>query len=137
MLQKSQKPSQSIRHPKLHGFRYQECPNCTFLRDFRPFQNSDQKSREAQKSGCKKFDFNHQLSYFWVLLDAQTTFQTIRHEKYIILSILCVLRMKILPYLASVAQRPYIIRKCIDLDILGAQNDVFFMPDCLELCFST
>ena len=136
MLKKAQNPSQSIRHPKLHGFRHQECQNCTFFRNFRPFQNADKKSLKAQKLRCMNFDFCHQLSYVLVLLDAQTPFQIIRHEKYSILSILCILRIKTLPYLPSVAQRPYIIRKCIDLDILGAQNDVFFILDCLQWCLS-
>ena len=38
VLPEGQMTSQTIRHQKLHGKRYQECPNRTILRDFRLFE---------------------------------------------------------------------------------------------------
>ena len=80
MLKKAQIPSQSIRDPKLHGFRYQECPYCTSLRDFRPYQIQIKNRCKAQRTRYMNFDFDYQLGLFLLLLDAQIQCQTIGNE---------------------------------------------------------
>ena len=46
-----------------------------------------------------------------------------------------ILKMKILPYLPSVAQSPYIIRECFDLDILGVKIHEILSAWLIEMVF--
>ena len=79
VLPHAQTPSKSIRHQKLHGIRYQKCPNWTIFGDFEPFSSKIIFDKNRRNRDMHLFHFELKNEPLFMLWHDQTPFKSIRH----------------------------------------------------------